>query len=77
MAEVRITVPAERSLNHIVNYYFQLVSFQLAFSVADLILDRIDALSAFHGRGRVFEELRGLNQNHRYIMEGTFKIIYK
>jgi len=68
MPEVRITEPSERSLNHIFNYYFQEVSLELAVRVADLILSRIDTLSSFDDRGRVVEELRGLNQNRRYII---------
>ena len=77
MPEVRITEAAERSLNHIFYYYFNEVSLELANSISDLILNRIETLSVLYERGRVVEELRDLNQNHRYIIEGSFKIIYR
>jgi toxin ParE1/3/4 len=77
MPEVRITEPAERSLNHIFYYYFKEVSLELANRISELILNRIETLSLFYERGRVVDELRDLNQNHRYIIEGSFKIIYR
>lgn len=77
MPVVKITEPAERSLNHIFNYYFQEVSLDLAVRMTDFILDRIETLASLHERGRTVEELKSLNQNHRYIIEGSFKIIYK
>jgi len=74
---VNITLPAERSLNHIYQYFLEEVSPEVAVKIVDRVLDRIELLEENYQRGRLVEELRLLNQGHRYVIEGPFKIIYK
>ncbi|WP_420385141.1 type II toxin-antitoxin system RelE/ParE family toxin [Roseivirga sp.] len=74
---VNITLPAERSLNYIYHYFLKEVSAEVAVRVVDRILNRIELLEENYHRGRLVEELRVLNQDHRYVIEGPYKIIYR
>lgn len=74
---VNIALPAERSLNHIYHYFIKEVSPEVAVRIVNRILDRIELLEANYHRGPIVEELKGLNQGHRFIIEGPFKIIYR
>lgn len=71
--KVIVTEPAEDSLKEIYCNFEKPV----AMKIVRAILDKADTLQTFSARGRIVEELRFLNQNHRYIIEGNFKIIYR
>lgn len=45
-----------------------------AHQIVNQILDKAETLSRF--ANRIVEELRSLNQEHRFILEGDYKIIY-
>ncbi|GAA0891707.1 hypothetical protein GCM10009122_13860 [Fulvivirga kasyanovii] len=47
-----------------------------AQKLVDKILDRAATLSTLANRGHIVEELRNLNQGHRFVLEGDYKIIY-
>ncbi len=71
--KVEITDPAEASLQRIYCLYPE----EIADQIIGRILDRSETLSNFPDRGRIVEELRSMNEGHRYILEGHYKIIYK
>jgi plasmid stabilization system protein ParE len=71
--KVEITEPAEKSLKEI---YCRFEN-HIAKSLIEKILYRIDTLKTFSNRGRIVDELQSLNHNHRYIIEGNYKIIYR
>jgi len=47
-----------------------------ADQIVEKILEKANTLSSLSNRGRLVEELRSLNQGHRFILEGNYKIIY-
>jgi len=71
--KVEITDPAEASLKRIYCLYEE----EVANGIVGNILDRAETLSTFPLRGRIVDELRSMNEGHRYILEGNYKIIYK
>ncbi|WP_296623075.1 type II toxin-antitoxin system RelE/ParE family toxin [Marivirga sp.] len=71
--EVVITGPAEKSLKEIYCRFEE----HIAIKIINKILDRAYTLKTFSNRGRIVDELILLNQNHRYLIEGNYKIIYK
>ena len=76
VALVEITAATESSLNRIFLHYSEVALPENALEIVDRILDRIETLTTLYNRGRIVEELRSLNQRHRFILEGNFKIIY-
>ncbi|MEQ8469609.1 MAG: type II toxin-antitoxin system RelE/ParE family toxin [Marinoscillum sp.] len=72
MKDIEITQLAEDSLKKIYCRYPD----ETAQRIIENILQKIDSLSALTDRGRIVEELKMLNQNHRFILEGSYKIIY-
>ena len=44
--------------------------------IVEKILSRAETLSTLPNRGRIVEELRVLNQSHRYLKERSYKLIY-
>ncbi|MGM0579859.1 MAG: type II toxin-antitoxin system RelE/ParE family toxin [Bacteroidota bacterium] len=71
--EVVITEPAEKSLKDIYCRFEE----HVAIKIINKILDRADTLQTFSKRGRIVDELQSLQEEHRYIIEGNYKIIYK
>ncbi len=69
---VEITAPAEEALREVKCRYKR----TKGQKTVDAILDRAETLSNLADRGRIVEELRGTGQQHRYIIEGRYKIIY-
>jgi toxin ParE1/3/4 len=69
---VEFTDPAEDSLRKIYCGYPE----GIAEQIVGKVLDRAETLSNLANRGRIVEELRSLNQGHRFIIEGSYKIIY-
>jgi toxin ParE1/3/4 len=70
--KVEFTDPAEESLRKIYCSYPD----DVAEKIIEKILLKAETLSNLANRGRIVEELRPYNQNHRYIIEGNYKIIY-
>ncbi|MEQ9289264.1 MAG: type II toxin-antitoxin system RelE/ParE family toxin [Cyclobacteriaceae bacterium] len=70
--QVEFTDPAEESLRKIYCRYPE----EIAEKIVGQILGRAEKLSTLVSRGRIVEELRSLNQGHRFILEGNYKIIY-
>lgn len=70
--KVEFTDPAEESLRKIYCSYPD----DVAEKIIEKILQRAETLSSLANRGRIVEELRSYSQNHRYIIEGNYKIIY-
>ncbi|MEM9338881.1 MAG: type II toxin-antitoxin system RelE/ParE family toxin [Bacteroidota bacterium] len=70
--EVDFTDPAEERLKKIYCRYPE----DVANKVVEKILTRAETLSNLSNRGRIVEELRPLGQDHRFILEGNYKIIY-
>ena len=70
--EVVITKPAEESLKEI---YCRFEN-HIASKIINDILNKAETLKTFSNRGRIVDELLSLKQNHRYVIEGNFKIIY-
>jgi len=71
--KVDITDPAEESIQKIYRLYPE----EVADRVIGDVLDRAETLSELANRGRIVDELRPMNEEHRYILEGNYKIIYK
>ena len=71
--KVEFTEPAEENLRQIYCSYPD----DIAEKIIEKILLRAETLANLANRGRIVEELRSYNQNHRYIIEGNYKIIYK
>jgi len=70
--KVEFTDPAEERLRKIYCRYPE----DVADRIVEKILQRANSLSNLSNRGRIVEELRSLNQGHRFILEGNYKIIY-
>ncbi len=70
--KVEFTDPAEERLRKIYCRYPE----NVAESIVEKILLKAETLSSFANRGRIEEVLRSLNQNHRFVLEGNYKIIY-
>jgi plasmid stabilization system protein ParE len=73
--EVVLTDSAEKSLQRIYHFYNTGASKEVAHRVVSKIFDRIDSLSKLSKRGRIENNLIDLKQNHRFVLEGYFKII--
>ncbi|MEQ8554441.1 MAG: type II toxin-antitoxin system RelE/ParE family toxin [Cyclobacteriaceae bacterium] len=70
--KVEFTDPAEEHLRKIYCRYPE----EVAEKIIERILQKADTLSILTNRGRLVEELRSINQGHRFILEGNYKIIY-
>ncbi|MEL7004422.1 MAG: type II toxin-antitoxin system RelE/ParE family toxin [Bacteroidota bacterium] len=53
------------------------VPIQKVIEIKDRLLDQTDSLSLSPYKGQKEEYLRHLNEDHRRLVEGHFKIIYK
>jgi toxin ParE1/3/4 len=65
------------SLYDIYKYYKENVSITIACKIRDLVLSGTVQLRKHSQSGQVEELLKDLNVNHRYIVRGNYKIIYK
>ncbi len=74
--QVILTEFAEQSLKSIFFFYQNEATGEVAQRIIDKILSKISLLENFSERGRAEDLLKDLNQNHRFILEGDFKIIY-
>ena len=71
--EVLFTGPAEEQLKKIYCHYPESVAEELV----EKILLRAETLAHFADRGRIVEELRFMDQGHRFVLERNYKIIYR
>jgi len=69
------TKPARKDLKKIFNYYKKKASREIAQKITDGILDYTDILKT-QNIGRTEELLEHLNQNHRFLVTGNYKVIY-
>jgi toxin ParE1/3/4 len=74
--QVVVTDPAKLRLKYIYRYYKAEASVKTAQKIKDSVLGKIKSLKKFTLRGKIEENLIELNQEHRYVIEGHFKIIY-
>ncbi len=69
------TNPAKKNLKQIFNYYKNKVSKTLGDKIINSIFEKITILKT-QNIGTKEELLEQLDQNHRYIIDGNYKIIY-
>ena len=72
-----ITNPAKSNLRKIYNYYKKEVSKKIAESIKLDLLKTISKLENHPYIGQIEEHLASLNLNHRYLVTGHYKIIYR
>jgi len=65
------------SLSDIYSYYKNNVSVNIASNIRNSILSSTNQLQKHYQSGQIEEFLMGLNEGHRYIIRGNYKIIYK
>ena len=75
--KVEITEFAECELKRIYDYYCSVASEQVAQKIKDRILEKALTLTTFPHRGQEEQNLKELEEGHRYLVEGNYKIIYK
>ncbi|MBC8487839.1 MAG: type II toxin-antitoxin system RelE/ParE family toxin [Bacteroidetes bacterium] len=71
------THSARDELKFIYEYYRDIVSPKVARKIKDNIIKRIEILNNFPYAGQEEETLKVLKENHRYLVESNYKIIYK
>ena len=80
MKKVKIywTTFALKCLSEIKDYLEQeTYSEKIANRYINKLTDRVEMLERFPGSGRLEELLKNLDQNSRYLTEGSYKIIYQ
>lgn len=75
--KVEITDWAKSCLKEIHKHYSKEASQEKATEIVDKIVERALSLNLMPNRGRIDEELRFLNKQHRYISEHHYRIIYR
>lgn len=68
------TKPAKKDLKKIYNYYQKKASKVIAQKIIEGILDATEILKT-HNIGRSEDLLEHLNQGHRFVVNGNYKII--
>jgi toxin ParE1/3/4 len=61
----------------IITYYKQNISISVAKNVKSTIFEATRSLINHPEIGQIEESLKQLNEGHRYLVEGNYKIIYK
>ena len=64
-------------LKNIYDYYKINVSIRIARQLKSFILGATSQLITYPESGQIEENLQELNEGHRYLVEGNYKIIYK
>ncbi len=75
--DIVITNPAKASLRKLYNYYKKKVSTKLAKRIKSELRITISKLETHPYVGQVEEQLASLNLDHRYLVNGHYKIIYR
>ena len=65
------------SLSEAYNYYVKNVGINIAGNIRDRILSGTNQLENHSQSGQIEEFLVDLDEGHRYIIRGNYKIIYK
>jgi len=71
------TKSAKSDLRTIFDYYKYNASHVVANKIKETCLDRVEILYQNPEAGPIDEILKVLNEQHRYLVEGNYKIIYK
>jgi toxin ParE1/3/4 len=71
------TRSAKIDLKFIFDYYKYKASSSIAHKIRNACFDRVEILFQNPEAGPVDEILKELNEGHRYLIEGNYKIIYK
>jgi toxin ParE1/3/4 len=75
--KVVIIEPARFRLKHIYQYYNTVASIPVANKIRQAVIDKISSLKKFPLKGQIEENLKDLHQDHRYLVTGHIKIIYR
>jgi len=75
--EVEITAFARLRLNEVYEYYKIRASERIALQITDRLLDAIEELGKLPEIGSIELNLVHLKKNHRYIVCGNYKIIFR
>ncbi len=75
--KVKITAFAKAELKKIYQYYSEVASVEIAHKIKDRILDTAYSLNNSPLRRSIEFNLEDLNEGHRYLLSGNYKIIYK
>ena len=65
------------SLSETYNYYTNNVGVNIASNIRDSILSSTNQLEKYSLSGQIEEFLMDLDEGHRYVIRGNYKIIYK
>ncbi len=68
---------AIRSLKQIFDYYVENTNRKVAHKIRRKILKSTQHLKKFPEIGQIETNLEKLNQKHRYLVSGNFKVIYR
>jgi toxin ParE1/3/4 len=68
---------ATHTLKEIYDYYKENASFRIAKKIKNKIFSTTRQLKKNPESGQIEVTLKNLNENHRYLVEGNYKIIYK
>jgi plasmid stabilization system protein ParE len=68
---------AINNLKEIFDYYFEIATKKVAHKIKKQILASTKQLVDYPESGQVEFNLQKLNQNHRYLVSGNYKIIYR
>lgn len=68
---------AESEFERIVRYYAENISPQTAEKIFNGITKAIIKLSTYPNLGAIEQSLSSYNKNHRYIVSGNYKIIFR
>jgi toxin ParE1/3/4 len=75
--KVVITEPAQVRLKHIYQYYITVASISVANKIRLAVIEKAFSLKKFPLKGQIEENLKELHQNHRYLVTGHIKIVYR
>ena len=75
--DIVITNPAKASLRKLYNYYKKQVSKKVADRIKLELLETILKLESHPYIGQIEKQLISLNLDHRYLVNGHYKIIYR
>ncbi len=68
---------ASETLSEIYQYYKEKVSYTIAQKIKAEIFTATRQLKKHHSSGQIEMNLEELNEGHRYLVKGNYKIIYK
>ncbi|MBI3189758.1 MAG: type II toxin-antitoxin system RelE/ParE family toxin [Ignavibacteriales bacterium] len=74
--KILLTEPAKFYLKEIYQYYNETISNRVAHQIKNSIFNKIKFLRSFPEMGQVESRLEYLQREHRYLVEGNYKVIY-